>query len=134
MVKRPPRILHPVSSLAGRLALLGLRSRLVATIDADYNGLEVTVHSHNQDYRTLWYLAPEDPFHWAFRLLDDAGSTLFQSLAPLPTREGVTPLVSTQAQVPLLHVTTQSEVVAQAVAHFDYSLCAPPAVSPLVLP
>jgi hypothetical protein len=119
---RPPRILHPVSSLSGRLALLGFPNRLVTTNGGDFNGLEISVQVNSIPYRALWYLSEEDPLYWAFRLLDGNGQTRFSSLVQLRTREGTTHLVPAQGSAPLFHVTTPSEIIAAHIAHLDYGL------------
>jgi hypothetical protein len=120
---RVPRILNPVSSLAGQLSLRGLRWKMVATNGGDYDGISVTIHNHSGDYHTLWHLAHQDPLFWAFRLIAPDGRITFQSAVPLRTREGVSPLVPAHAAIPLLHITTPIEIVADYVANFDYACC-----------
>lgn len=128
-MKRPPRILHPLSSLSGRLALAGLNPQLVALDSSDYNALLVTIRGATNTHRVLWYLPAREPFYWAFRLLGADDQILFESLTPLPTREGIAPLVPVRADIPLLHVTTDAQVVADFLIHFDYRQLLPTASS-----
>ena len=119
--ERPVRQLGPAVSLAGRLALRGLRPELAASAGGDYNGVLFTLPLDGRLYGILWHLADGDPLYWAFRILDGAGNTAFQSLLPLRTREGPSPLTPTHPDVPVLHVSTPPEEVAAVAANLDYT-------------